>query len=201
VPVPPSPRYDFAPMGTISPPPGTQRRSAVPSPVVATDGRSPSTLALFALGILAAFLWFRRPSYLPDVSLGSATAEGRVAGSADAPVLCRGASGCLVVYVAPWCGPCRASLPGDVALADHIRAKGWETVFVVGMDKPEACLEMTRSLGRPARLDPDGKWANAAGVRGVPHFLVTTPTGKIVKRQAGAYMAPPDQVAPLLGIS
>jgi thiol-disulfide isomerase/thioredoxin len=106
-----------------------------------------------------------------------------------------------VVYVAPWCGPCRSSLPGDVALADYIRTKGYETVFVVGMDKPEACLDMTRSLGRPARLDTEGKWAKAAGIRGVPHFLVTTPAGKIVKRQAGAYMAPPDQVAQFLGIS
>ena len=69
------------------------------------------------------------------------------------------------------------------------------------MDEREACLEMTRSIGRPTRLDTDGKWAKAAGIRGVPHFLVTTPTGKIVKRQAGAYMAPPEQVAQLLGIS
>jgi hypothetical protein len=188
-------------MGTISPPPGSPRPAAAPAPVPSTGGRSPWAIAFFALGALAAFLWVRRPAYLPDLALASATADGRADGSAEAPVLCRGANGCLVVYVAPWCGPCRASLPGDAALADHIRAKGFETVFVVGMDKPEACLEMTRSLGRPARLDPDGTWAKAAGVRGVPHFLVTTPTGKVTKRQAGAYMAPPEQVAPLLGIS
>ena len=69
------------------------------------------------------------------------------------------------------------------------------------MDKEPACLAMARSIGRPTRLDSDGAWAKAAGVRGVPHFLVTTPTGKIVKRQAGAYVAPPEQVAQLLGIS
>ena len=49
------------------------------------------------------------------------------------------------------------------------------------MDETEACLDMTKSIGRPTRLDVDGKWAKAAGVRGVPHFLVTTPTGKIVE--------------------
>ncbi len=69
------------------------------------------------------------------------------------------------------------------------------------MDDTGACLDMTKSIGRPTRLDVDGTWAKAAGVRGVPHFLVTTPTGKIRKRQAGAYMAPPEQVAELLGIS
>lgn len=193
-------------MGTISPPPGQPRPAvhAVPasaSSVSSATGWSPWTLALFALAGLAAVLTFRRPSYLPDLALASATAGGTASGSSEAPILCTGANGCLVVYVAPWCGPCRSSLPGDVALADHIRTKGYETVFVVGMDKTEACLEMTRSIGRPTRLDSEGKWAKAAGIRGVPHFLVTTPTGKIRKRQAGAYLAPPDQVAQLLGIS
>ena len=188
-------------MGTISPPPG-QLRSTVPtSSASAPAGRSPWTLALFALGAIAAVLYFRRPSYLPDLALTSATAGGTASDSSASPIHCTGASGCLVVYVAPWCGPCRSSLPGDVALADHIRTKGYETVFVVGMDETGACLDMTKSIGRPTRLDVHGTWAKAAGVRGVPHFLVTTPTGKIRKRQAGAYMAPPEQVAELLGIS
>lgn len=192
-------------MGTMTPPPGRPTPAGSeagyapsgPTP----SGRSPWRLAILGLGVLAAFLWFRRPAYLPDLALPSSTAEGTAAGSPDSSIFCKGKSGCLVVYVAPWCGPCRSSLPGDVALADHLRTKGYETVFVVGMDKTEACLDMTRSIGRPALLDTDGKWAKAAGVRGVPHFLVTTPTGKIVKRQAGAYLAPPDQVAQLLGIS
>lgn len=190
-------------MGTISPPPGQHPPAAhtVSAFGSSTTGWSPWKLALFALAGLAAVLYFRRPSYLPDLALASATAGGTASGSSASPILCTGASGCLVVYVAPWCGPCRSSLPGDVALADHIRTKGYETVFVVGMDDTGACLDMTKSIGRPTRLDVDGKWAKAAGVRGVPHFLVTTPTGKIRKRQAGAYMAPPEQVAELLGIS
>jgi len=187
-------------MGTVEPPPGQPAPYAAPA-VAASPGRSPWTIALLVLGALAAFLWFRRPSYLPDVPLPSASAEGVSAGPDASPVFCRGSKGCLVVYVAPWCGPCRSSLPGDVALADHIAPMGYETVFVVGMDDVCACLEMTKSIGRPARIDSERKWARAARISGVPHFLVTTPTGKIVKRQAGAYLAPPDQVAQLLGIS
>lgn len=187
-------------MGTIEPPPGQATWRSAPGASGST-GRSPWTIALLVLGVLAAFLWFRRPSYLPAVPLTSASAEGVSDGPSALPIRCTGSSGCLVVYVAPWCGPCRASLPGDIALADHIKGKGWETIFVVGMDDVRACLEMTKSIGRPARIDSERKWARAAGVRGVPYFLVTTPTGRIVKRQAGAYLAPPETVAQLLGIS
>ena len=186
-------------MGTIEPPPGHAPSSGPAS--AARGGVSPWRLAALLLAGLAAFLWLKRPSYLPDLPLPAATAEGTAAGDSPARVFCGGSKGCLVVYVAPWCGPCRASLPGDVALAEHVAPMGYETVFVVGMDEEPACLGMARSIGRPARLDTDGRWAKAAKVRGVPHFLVTTPGGKIVKRQAGAYLAPPDQVARLLGIS
>lgn len=189
-------------MGTMTPPPGLPNPGGPPAAGArASTGLSPWRIALFALAAIAALLWFRRPSYLPDLALASAIAEGTAAEASPSPVHCTGSAGCLVVYLAPWCGPCRSSIPGDVALADHLLPKGYETVFVVGMDKEPACLDMTRKIGRPTLLDTDGKWAKAAGVRGVPHFLVTTPTGKIVKRQAGAYLAPPDQVAQLLGIS
>lgn len=189
-------------MGTMTPPPGFPGPAGpAATPPRSSSGISPWKVAAFALAALAALLWFRRPDYLPSLPLASATAQGAPAGESASPVRCTGSAGCLVVYLAPWCGPCRSSIPGDVALADHIAPKGWETVFVVGMDKEPACLDMTRQIGRPAFLDLDGSWAKAAGVRGVPHFLVTTPSGKIVKRQAGAYLAPPGQVAQLLGIS
>ena len=186
-------------MGTIEPPPGPAASNG--EAPAARGGVSPWRLAVLLLAGLAAFLWLRRPSYLPDLPLPAATAEGAPSGDSPARVFCGGSKGCLVVYVAPWCGPCRASLPGDVALAEHIAPMGYETVFVVGMDGEKACLDMAKSIGRSARLDTDGRWATAAKVRGVPHFLVTTPGGKIVKRQAGAYMAPVEQVAQLLGIS
>lgn len=188
-------------MGTIDPLPGQVPAATGAPGGVPRAGASPWRLALVVLASLAAFLWLRRPSYLPALPLPTTDGEGAPSGEPAGRLSCGGANGCLVVYVAPWCGPCNASLPGDVALAEHLAERGWETHFVVGMDKEKACLEMARRIGRPARLDTDGRWARAANVRGVPHFLVTTPSGKIVKRQAGAYMAPPAEAARLLGIS
>lgn len=188
-------------MGTIEPPPGHAPAPSRGEAPASRRGAAPRRLAIFALAGLAALLWPRRPSYLPDLPLPASTAEGAPSGEPGERTWCAGTKGCLVVYVAPWCGPCNASLPGDVALAEHLAPMGYETVFVVGMDKEKTCLDMARRLGRPARLDTDGRWAKAANVRGVPHFLVTTPSGKIVKRQAGAYLAPPAEAARLLGIS
>lgn len=187
-------------MGTIEPAPG-QPHAQTPAGRGSSSGLSPWRLALLALAAMAAFLWIRRPDRLPAVALPSAHTDGPQAAAAETAIRCGGSKGCLVVYVAPWCGPCRSSLPGDVALADYVAPLGYETIFVVGMDEVGDCVEMARSIGRPARLDADGRWAKAAKVRGVPHFLVTTPTGKIVRRQAGAYLAPPDEAARLLGIS
>jgi hypothetical protein len=186
-------------MGTVEPPPG-QAPPRIDPRGASSSGRSPWRIASSSSAPSPRFLWFRRRATCPTFP-SLASAEGVSDGPDAAPVFCRGSKGCLVVYVAPWCGPCRSSLPGDVALADHVAPMGYDTVFVVGMDDVRACLDMTKALGRPARIDSDRKWARAARISGVPHFLVTTPTGKIVKRQAGAYLAPPDQVAQLLGIS
>jgi hypothetical protein len=38
------------------------------------------------------------------------------------------------------------------------------------------------------------------GIRGVPHFLVTGPDGRVKKRQAGALIASPEVVARYLGL-
>ncbi len=194
-------------MGSTSPPPGwgapqapRSRFETGPPPP-----RGPSGLAvgLVAFGVLvAAALWLRRP-----VSLGAAgtplsvvAADGRATGDRREVGRCTSGSRCLVVYVAPWCGPCRSSLPGDAALADHLRSKGIETTFVVGMDRPERCSEMVRSLGRDAVIDPDGSWAKKAGVRGVPHFLVVDSSGSVTRRQAGAPGGSPPEAAGALGL-
>jgi hypothetical protein len=37
-------------------------------------------------------------------------------------------------------------------------------------------------------------------IRGVPHFLVTSTDGKVVKRQAGALLGNPEEFARRLGL-
>ena len=192
-------------MGTLTPPPGPTAHPAPPSrfdagrpaPPMGPSGRA-ILFGLFAL-VAAAWLLMRAPTKLAAGSLPRLAADGTPAGDAPAG-RCGGAKGCLIVYVAPWCGPCKASLPGDRALADFVKDRGIETTFVVGMDAMPRCAEMARTIGREVLVDASGAWARKMSIRGVPHFLVTGPDGRVKKRQAGALLASPDVVARHLGL-
>ena len=196
-------------MGTITPPPPLPdhlRSGPVPAaPAPTAPGPSsqafrPLRFLLFAGTFAAVFFLFRSRPRLAPAGLPLVGPDGPVAGSTRSVDRCTGENGCLVVYVAPWCGPCKQSLPGDVALADYLKGKGVETTFVVGMDKGPNCAEMVRALGREAFVDESGAWAKKMGVSGVPHFLVTDREGRVKKHQAGALQASPEVVARHLGL-
>lgn len=146
-----------------------------------------------------AWLFTRAPTKLSAATLPRLAADGSPAGNGSAGK-CAGTKGCLIVYVAPWCGPCKQSLPGDRALADLVKERGIETTFVVGMDAMPKCAEMARTIGREVLVDASGAWAKKMDIRGVPHFLVTGPDGSVKKRQAGALRASPEDVARHLGL-
>jgi thiol-disulfide isomerase/thioredoxin len=160
------------------------------------------TAILLAAAVVAAAAWFfvNRPQRLAGAALPRLTADGASTGETGSAERCLGAKGCLVVYVAPWCGPCRQSLPHDRALADLVKERGIETTFVVGMDSMPRCQEMARAIGREVLVDEKGAWARKMGISGVPHFLVTRADGKVVRSKAGALLGNPEEFARWLGL-
>ena len=193
-------------MGSWTPPPGSTARPVRPSRFDAGRPAPPAgpsgTAILVVLAALAAAAWAvtHRPQRLAAGALPRLTAEGSATGETGSAERCGGAKGCLVVYVAPWCGPCKQSLPHDRALADLVKERGIETTFVVGMDSLPKCQEMARAIGREVLVDEKGAWAKKMGISGVPHFLVTSADGKVVKRQAGALLGNPEEFARRLGL-
>jgi thiol-disulfide isomerase/thioredoxin len=193
-------------MGSSTPAPGQHARPAPPSRFDAgrrAPPKGPSgTAILVVLVALAAAAWAytHRPQRLAGGVLPRLSAEGAKTGETGSAERCAGTRGCLVVYVAPWCGPCKQSLPHDRALADLVKDRGIETTFVVGMDSMPRCQEMARAIGREVLVDEKGAWARKMGISGVPHFLVTSADGKIVKRQAGALLGNPEEFARRLGL-
>ncbi len=195
-------------MGTWTPPPGARgpARPAAPSrfdagrPAPPQGPTGKAVLVAFLACAAVAYVVVRKPVRLASGSLPRVSADGVPTGETGSAERCAGANGCLVVYVAPWCGPCRQSLPHDRALADLVKGRGVETTWVVGMDGMAQCREMAKSIGREVLVDEKGDWARKMGIRGVPHFLVTGPDGRVRKRQAGALLGNPEEFARRLGL-
>ncbi|MBI4386991.1 MAG: redoxin family protein [Elusimicrobia bacterium] len=110
---------------------------------------------------------------------------------------------CLTVYIAPWCGYCRASSELLRALRVFLTAKNVTMRIVVGMDQSASVVDYAREFGADTFLDPSGDFK----VNGVPHFIVSDASGRILKDSAGAPLVPPPwsdailaQVASLYGL-
>lgn len=114
--------------------------------------------------------------YLPPIELAKLS-SGKGPSMASCPT-----AKCLTIYVAPWCGYCRAGTPTMLALRAFLTREKVTTRVVVGMAPLDDVKEYARDFGPDTLLDP----GNAVGVRGgVPHFFVSDAAGRILKKVAG----------------
>lgn len=120
-----------------------------------------------------------RPKEFPGVELAEL-------GRQDPPSLRSGCSTekCLYVYVAPWCGVCRASTGVIREFSAFLRKRGIDSAIVVGRDDEWAVESYAKDFGEGTLLDPEGRVALQGGV---PQFIVTDRAGKVLKRQAGIF--------------
>jgi thiol-disulfide isomerase/thioredoxin len=133
---------------------------------------------LVAPAALAALACARAGGFpgVPLETLGTARAELRLGCATER---------CLYVYVAPWCGVCRASTGMLRELAAWLRGRGVEAFTIVGMDRSSRVREYAAEFGQDTLLDPAGR----APIRGgVPQLIVTDKGGRVLERQAGMYL-------------
>lgn len=135
-------------------------------------------IAVVAVLAVGAVLRWSSSERLPAEPVALAAAAG------GAPVVWNTCAGpkCLTVYVAPWCGVCRASTDFINAVTAYLNKHGVTARVVVGKDSPEAVAEYARSFGPGTLLDPEGRVPLAGGV---PQFIVTAGDGTVIKRQPG----------------
>ncbi|MBI2363077.1 MAG: hypothetical protein HYV15_06815 [Elusimicrobia bacterium] len=119
----------------------------------------------------------RAPEALPGGPLLLAAASGGTQDWASCA-----AAKCLTVYVAPWCGVCRASTAFINAVVEFLNKNGVPARVVVGKDSPEAVAAYAADFGPGTLLDPEGRVPLAGGV---PQFIVTSEGGRVLKRQPG----------------
>ncbi len=93
----------------------------------------------------------------------------------------------LVDFWASWCGPCRKSFPWMAAMQQKYRDKGLRIVAIdVDKDRDQAEQFLT-DLAPPFTIafDPDGKTAEAFGVKAMPSSFLVDSTGAILLTHAG----------------
>ncbi|MFH2202236.1 MAG: hypothetical protein ABIJ96_03895 [Elusimicrobiota bacterium] len=89
---------------------------------------------------------------------------------------------CVTIYVAPWCGICQRSTAFLNAVHKYLEARNIDTRIVVGRGNLENVKRYAPDFGPDALIDAEGKVPLQGGV---PNFIVSTPTGEIIKTQAG----------------
>jgi cytochrome c biogenesis protein CcmG/thiol:disulfide interchange protein DsbE len=92
----------------------------------------------------------------------------------------------LVNFWASWCVPCRREFP----LLKELNGDDVAVLGVVFQDSVEAAGAFMREQGAtwPGLVDPDGRIAEAYGVRpkpGIPVTVAVSPDGQVVDRQIG----------------
>lgn len=91
----------------------------------------------------------------------------------------------IVDFWAPWCGPCRAEMPGLQALYDKYKGEGLKVVGVEvwergGMSAPEVIERM--GITYPIIYGAPDEVTNEYGIMSIPCILVIDPQGKIIAR-------------------
>jgi len=100
---------------------------------------------------------------------------------------CKNKDRCVIVFIAPWCGYCRASEPFISALrSDAAASSTFGLKIVIGSDNASALQTKARELGDNTFLDTNGLIMSAAGVRGYPSWISTDTEGTILARLGGA---------------
>jgi thiol-disulfide isomerase/thioredoxin len=101
---------------------------------------------------------------------------------------------CVVVYLAPWCPACNASVETLKEMNrlwnanDSKYTRGIKVL--VGQDTMVKCQEKADSIGTFAQIDSDDKFSKLYGISGYPTWFVFDANGKELKRVPGAFTEP-----------
>lgn len=91
----------------------------------------------------------------------------------------------LVDFWAPWCGPCKRAMPFIKAVYEKYNKKGLRVLGVCTWEKDTEAFkkaEEEHGIVWESIYDKESAGADTYGVRGIPHLMLISPEGKILKR-------------------
>lgn len=85
---------------------------------------------------------------------------------------------------ASWCAPCKAEIPYLAQLHNRYKDKGLTVIGLFTWDKAENLPEAIKSekITWPQIIDTDNQGMKQYGVDGIPHIILFSPDGTILKR-------------------
>lgn len=99
---------------------------------------------------------------------------------------CEGKKQCVIVFKAPWCGACRATIPFVKTLREMAKKEGdFGVQVVIGLDSEAGIKSMTQMVGEPVHADPEGSLFHSLGGGGVPRWGVIDEKGNILLTGSG----------------
>ncbi|CAH0533377.1 hypothetical protein VST7929_01243 [Vibrio stylophorae] len=95
---------------------------------------------------------------------------------------------CVMVYLAPWCGTCRAASPMIVQMKAQLEQEGIPMQVVIGNANGSQVQQYAAQFPFNVALDPMGAYSHQLENKGVPYFVVFNKKGKRVSDYGGAYL-------------
>ena len=85
---------------------------------------------------------------------------------------------------ASWCGPCKGEIPNLARLHNQYKDKGLTVIGIFVWDKQENLKKAMDSEGIiwPQIFDKENKSIQMYGIDGIPHIILFSPNGTILKR-------------------
>lgn len=100
--------------------------------------------------------------------------------------LCPGKAQCVIVFIAPWCPVCEASIPFIAALNNSLKINpGIGLEVIIGNDELESIITSAKKVGGSVRLDVNDEFLMAASITSFPTWLLVDRHRRVLTRFSG----------------
>ena len=114
--------------------------------------------------------------------------------------ICKNKKGCVLVFLAPWCGSCQSHVAFLNELQNSLRYKDLSLQVIVGWSKKEELSSFAKQLSGTVLLDTDRTFKNRISFSSVPRWFVVDSDQTIIDSFFPSYYEGDTAIAQLKSI-